>query len=136
MSASKALYARLSADATISGLVGNRIIPTFAPKGQFPQIVYELGGADRLRSHDGPIGLVKQRVTLSCISSLPTGAYNQAQSLANAVKDALENQGGTWGGVVVRKVFFQDDDDAPFTDPETNLVYQSVDQEYDIWFEG
>ena len=97
----EAVYSALSADGTVSGLVGTRIYPNVMPEGSdLPAVVYSVisdvpensftgAYADRLRG---------ARVQVDCYARPSTagGAYRQAETLAEAVDACLTSQLTCW----------------------------------------
>lgn len=134
MSAAAAIYNRLSTTSEITALVGNRIEPEFSAGPDYPRILYTIDEETAVRSHDGYAGLTSATVTISLLSS----TKSQALALADLVFGVLESQGGTWGGVKVRRCFFQGQDESVVTAAELGLshnVYE-VDAQYVVWFKG
>lgn len=90
------LRARLIADATVGGLVGQRVYPVVAPaKATLPAITYQRISGMRVQSHDGPTGLARPRFQFACMAK----TYSGAKTLANAVRRCLDGYGGTTDGV-------------------------------------
>jgi hypothetical protein len=124
----KAVYGRLSSDAGVSALVGNRIYPNTSPENVYPMIVYDCQQEpeDSLE----PMVLKEHTVTLTIV----TTSYDQAQAIAAATLISLDRQGGTWGGIFVKGFFVQQTSEDSFSDGSNpNQIYYTIDQPYRVW---
>lgn len=129
----KAIYSRLTSDAPTAAIVGTRVFPDEAPQKNrtFPLIVYELTDQQNVRSYSGSSGLASRIVRIECAAR----TKEAAQALAEAVDDALDNQSGTWGGIVVQGVFQQSRDDAIYTTMQgEDFKIWVCESEYLVWF--
>ena len=120
----EALVAILQADATVSGLVNDRIYPLVAPVGaELPAITYQRISGVRMETLQGPTGLAAPRFQFSCLAN----TYSQAKSLANAVRQALDGYSGTVNGVVIDSILCKNEQDgfnaADDENEESYLVY-------------
>jgi hypothetical protein len=111
MNAIPALFAQLSNDGAVGDLVGSsnaaRIFPKISPQalaGSYPQIVYEITDSDQARHYTGSGGLYSFNGTLFCIAD----SYAGVIALADAMRAALDNRNGTWGGVAVQGCFIDE----------------------------
>lgn len=89
MSAETALVARLREDATVAGLVGERIYPHVAPTGtDWPLVIYQDLTGRYPAANDGPGGL--RFVTIQVTAwAHGTGRYADARELADAIRASL-----------------------------------------------
>ena len=95
MSIEAALYTILSSDATVTALVGSRsprIYPLGIPAGKgVPAVVYQQINGMRPTTCDGTLGLCEALFQVTCWDDEIDGA----RSLADAVRDALDDYSGT-----------------------------------------
>jgi len=98
------VYAKLSATAAVTALVGTRIYPVFIPEdATYPAIVFTVSNAptdnqkDRKSDHD------TATVTFTYWAEAKQGlnAYGALDNVDVAVRDALDFVTGTAGGVTV-----------------------------------
>ena len=103
----KAIYSRLTNDATVSGLVSARVYP-FAAVPQsptYPYVTYQqINLVERSRSMTGDDGLRKDRVQVDVWAD----SYSGMAALANAVNDALNRWSGTEAGVTIQGSYHED----------------------------
>jgi hypothetical protein len=121
----KAIYSILANDATVTGLVGTRIKPTFIPEGlAFPAVVYRITEKQPQDTKDGVIG---------SIDTLNIDIYDdggeQIITIADAIRDALDRYRGTVQSVKIDKVIFEGESDEALI-PELALFHLS--QQYRI----
>lgn len=124
MSASVALRARLIADATISGLVGNRIYPGRAPqKPTMPYLVYHRISTIRESTLDvGNAKVPEVRMQVDVIAA--TQAV--VEEILNAMRISMDNFIGTSNGVTVLGVSVVDEQDQPeFYEGSDTVFYHS-----------
>lgn len=112
-----AIVSLLKADAVINDLVAGRIAATGLPDALArPNIVYQRIGTPRTWNNDGPDGIVRGTVQISCYAD----RYPQAKELAKAVR-ALNGFRGTVtgpsGSIVIHGIFLDDERDAPVPPP-------------------
>jgi hypothetical protein len=101
--ADEAIYGRLTTDAAASALLGDRVFKLYADQASaYPRAVVETADDERPRNYAGATGQLRCEATVTCIDR----TYKGAKALARAVRDALDNQSGTWGGAVVQRVFY------------------------------
>ncbi|HEX9904629.1 MAG TPA: DUF3168 domain-containing protein [Propylenella sp.] len=90
-----ALYALLTADATVSGIVGTRVHPVLrAQDGDLPALVMTRVGGEHAVRHEGAASFARTRVQIDSLAATATAA----QDLADAVRQALDYARGTYGG--------------------------------------
>lgn len=121
----KAVYSILSNNATVTGLVGTRIYPTFVPENiAFPAIVYRITERQPQDTKDGAIGSID---TLS-IDIYDDGGL-QTITIGDAVHGALDRYRGTVESVAIDKVVYEGESDEVLI-PELALFHLS--QQYRI----
>ena len=104
----KAIFARLGAVSAVTALIASRVYPFPAPAdGARPYVTYQMIGNPRERALDGVTGLARARMQLNCWAVTPV----EAESLAEAVRQALEGYAGTAGGVTVKHARSEDEGD-------------------------
>lgn len=116
--------AKLANDATVAGIVGNRIaVLHIGTDADLPHIVLRTISEDQPRNMQGPSGWKRTRVQVDCTASV----YTQLASLSDAVRAATDGQLGDWGaGLTVYSCVLQDLDDAPVSlgDGSGGVLYQ------------
>lgn len=138
MSAGKAIYAQLAGDAPVAAIVGTRIYPELAPEQEtFPVIVYHLSAGDSGSSYAGNVSPMKHTLTILAVVEKTPGAgspYATLDDLGVKIKAALDDQAGTWGGVVVQGAFFEDQSDDVITiGDEADRRFYIREQTYTVW---
>ena len=124
MSASKALRARLIDDATMSGLVGNRIYPGRAPqKPTMPYIVYHRISTVRAATLDtGNAKVPEVRIQCDVIAS----TQSEVETVLSQMRIVMDNFRGTSSGVTVLGVSVDDEQDQPeFYEGSDTVFYHS-----------
>ena len=87
MSLETGLYSALSADATVSGLVGARIYPEIMPFDvTYPAISYQRISTARYQTLESVDDFTQVRIQVDCWDS----TYSGVKALANAVKNAID----------------------------------------------
>lgn len=108
MSAGKAIYDILSTDSTVSGLVAARVFPFGAEQNQVkPYVVYSQISATPEKTKDRSHQIITGRYQVDIFGN----TYDEASTIADAVNDALSFKSGTFGGVVVDVITFEDEND-------------------------
>lgn len=129
-----AVKARLEATTPVTNLVGvgpnARIFPMRLPqKPTLEAITYrKIGMPTRVHAFGQDPGLMEARVSVS--SWAPT--YDRVKILGEAVRDGLSRASGTFGGVVVQGMLF--DNELDLYEDDTELY--RVNQDYLIWHEA
>lgn len=121
----KALYALLVAADTDAG---TRVYPLSLPQNPtLPALTYQRVSTPRDLSHDGDQGYADARVQINCWAhrSPSNLGYDQAKTLADQVRVALNGQFGTFGGVDVGRIQITGDRDE--WDPERSFDRVAVD---------
>lgn len=86
------------AGAAVAALVGTRMHARMLPQAPtLPAIVYQRIDTRRLHDLDGPDGLPRARMQVTCWGTTPAAAY----SLAGAVRARLDGVKGTWGTLTI-----------------------------------
>ena len=107
MNAGKAVYGILSANTGVTDIVGTRIFPEIAEQeAQTPFVIYQLQSVAPEDTHDGPSKLDEVRFEFLCYAD----SYNEAADLGVAVRAALDRVSGTYNGVNVESIQFNDVD--------------------------
>lgn len=107
MNTGKAAYGILSTNSNVTTLVGTRIFPEIAEQeAATPFIVYQLQSVDPDDTHDGPSELDEVRFEFICYAD----TYDQAADLGEKVRGALDRVSGTYNGVNVESIQFNDVD--------------------------
>jgi len=107
MNVGKAVYGILSSTSAVTDIVGTNIFPEIAEQETAtPFIVYQLQGVSPEDTHDGPSKLDEVRMEIICFSD----SYNGAADLADKVRGALDRVSGTYNGVNVESVQFNNVD--------------------------
>ena len=124
MSASKALRARLVADATMTGLVGSRIYPGRAPqKPTMPYLVYHRISTVRAATLDtGNAKVPEVRMQVDVIAA----SQSEVETIMNQMRLVMDNFRGTSAGVTVLGVSVDDEQDQPeFYEGSDTVFYHS-----------
>jgi len=107
MNIGKAIYGILSGTTEVTDIVGTKIFPEIAEQETaVPFVIYQVQSVQPEDTHDGPSKLDEVRVEVLCYDD----AYNGAADLASAVRGALDRVRGTYNGVNVESVQFNDVD--------------------------
>ena len=134
MTTGKAIYGKLSTDPTITALCAIRIYPAKSPQEQatYPLVIYAGDGGETIASFSGPSGLRKEKITVGCIGR----TYASMDALSAAVRNSLDNESGTWGGVVVQGCFFEDEREDHLSSEDTGEQFELYMKEMDftLWF--
>jgi len=120
----QALFWKLSNDTNVTALVGKNILPEylFQRNNTYPAIIYEANAdTDRDRTYAGFSGYAKSRAIIRCIGR----KYSDADALASAVINSLDDQFGNWNGLTVQRCFYMEIEEDETVDPtsEKTLLY-------------
>ena len=122
------LYTFLQSRAGLTALVGTRIYPVMAPQGvALPYVAFDRVDTRPEQALGEAAGLATTRVQFDCYAA---GA-KQAKELADALRQALDGQSGTWGSVVVGACLWLNELDV--YEPETGSYAVPVD--FDVIYE-
>jgi hypothetical protein len=92
----EALIGQLLASSSLAALVAARVYPARRPQASdLPAVVLTRVDGVRQYADEGPIDLVQSRVQLDCWAR----TYAEAKAVARAVRDALLDLEGVYGGV-------------------------------------
>ena len=109
MSAGKAIYGILSANAGVAALVSTRIYPDIATQDTaFPFVVYQIEGTTPSDTKDG----VSKMDMVDFAVMAYAKSYTSAQDIASACRTALDRYSGTMQGVAVDSIIFKDQQSA------------------------
>lgn len=124
MSAAKAMRARLVSDATVIGLVGQRIYPGKAPQDTtLPYVVYHRISTTRTPTLGGPTNVPETRMQLDILAATQASA----EQVANAVRSRLDGYTGTSASVSVLSSVVEDEQDlSEAIDGSDSLYYRVV----------
>ena len=107
MNTGKAVYGILSTNSGVTDLVSTRIFPEIAEQeAATPFIVYQLQSVAPEDTHDGPSKLDEVRFEFICYAD----TYDAAADVGVKVRAALDRVSGTYNGVNVESVQFNDVD--------------------------
>lgn len=110
MTAAGDLRSFLISDATITGLVSERIYPLTLPQSPvLPALTYSWISATRIPVMDAPIGMASPRIQIDCWAA----TYLVAVELFEAVRQRLDGFKGTLtvGGTLVHGAFLDSERD-------------------------
>lgn len=104
------LYAFLTANAGVFGLVGERIYPQVIPQdAPMPAVAYQRISSPREYSHyPGASGLARARMQFTCEGD----SYRQAKRVAEAIRAALSGYKGVAGDVTIGAAFLENENDS------------------------
>ncbi len=98
----------LKNDEGVSDIVGARVYPIVRSQGAaLPAVTYQRISTPRIRGLDGRAGLQSPRFQINCWAE----TYTVAVKLAHFVGKALDDLSGTIGGLLIRAVDLDDEDD-------------------------
>lgn len=102
------LVALLLADSGVSALVGTRIYPLKLPQDDgLPAIRFQRISGERVRTLDGPTGLVRPRIQIDAYGK----TYAEAKAVAEAVEALLDGYSGPAGTDQIEAVSLETDRD-------------------------
>ena len=134
MSISQAIYGQLSTDVSVAALSGGRVFPHTAPPmvKEYPLVVYSASMQEPERHTTGNSSLQSYKVDVACIAI----TLADAEELADAVTDCLDNQSGTWGEQVVHAAFLEDDSEDMVTVADSpHDRYYILERSYLVWLQ-
>lgn len=121
----KAVYAILTGDATVSGLVSTRVYPVRAPQDvSYPYVVYTPTNTTPTDTKDGvsPLDVIGVQVDVY------DDNYDDMVTLAGAIRNALDRYSGTAGGQAVQRIRLVSE----VSDQVPDLQIFWISQDYDI----
>lgn len=121
------LYTYLTAQAGITSIVSDRVYPEqLKAKPVFPAITYRIESHDFDRTHEGNGGFVRSDYMLDAWSVSHSGAI----TLSNAIRTALMNVSGAFGGIDVNPILVTS---GPVTVFEESVKAYRITQIFSIW---
>jgi len=128
----KALYYILENDVTTFGLVSTRVYPNRVPQSAAaPMIAYFQITGDR----DHVLGSATGYVTARFQLNLWDDDYTGARTLANAVRNALDDYAGTVGTVVIHRILIDSERDMSEFPSDTQLLFRyGKVLDFTVWF--
>jgi hypothetical protein len=128
----KSLYYILANDATIAGLVSTKIYPNHIPQSATaPMIVYVQITGDRDHVLGSATGYVKATFQLN----LWDDDYSGARTLANAVRNLLDDYSGAVGTVVIHRILIENERDISEFPSDTQLLFRyGKVLDFTVWF--
>ncbi len=103
----KAIYSLLTADATVSGIVGTKVYPYLAVEDiAYPYIVYTEEALEPTDTKDG----VSELDTVTVQIELYSETLTELNTLADAVRTELDRYSGSNSGLTIQSVHFQAQD--------------------------
>lgn len=117
-----AVYSILTADSTLSALVGTRIYPNVVPQDvTLPAVAYQRISTSRVYSHSpGVSQLARPRFQFTSVAR----SYSDVKAVANALRGALDAYGGTAASVLVFTMLSQNEFDTFSDDGDLHTVRQ------------
>lgn len=126
------LRSALVASTAVTSVIASRIYPVLAPaSAALPFVTWRRSGIERAQTLTGPAGLPRVSVEYSIYGT----TYEQARSVADAMRLVLDGYGGTADNTTVKQTSLEDESDDFVTLAGADLppVYQ-VTQRYDLWW--
>ena len=129
--AGNVIYNKLVNTVGVTNLVSTRIRPSRAAQSDvYPYIVYEKISEPSLQTKDGNSGWYKARYQLSILAT----SLSSVQTIADAVRTALDGVGGTIAGFTVQRITFEDERDIFNDNSAIDGVYM-LQQDYFLTFQ-
>lgn len=134
MGIGNAISAKLFSDSAVAAIIGDRIFPAIAPQDGrvYPQLVYAVENASGKDTYAGDDNLISRTVRVACLAL----TYDAADSLSEAVFNAIDDQSGTWGGTQVQGCFYEDqtEDTQADDDAGQGSVVFIIEHQYTVWY--
>ncbi len=129
----RAIAAKLEADETVTGLVGDRMYVALLPQeSDLPAIVYRRTSEEEVGSLAGSSALAMAAIEVNALAE----EFAQARALAKAIRDALRYASGELGGVVVQTIVpAPDDADELLPLPGAEEGVHRIVKNYVVWYE-
>jgi hypothetical protein len=129
------LRSALIANATVAGLVSNRVYPVVAPaSAALPFVTWRRVAIRRQQTLGAPMGMPVTSVEYSIYGA----TYEQAREVADAMRSVLDGYGGTSNNTEVKQTSLEQesDDFVTLAGAELPPAYQ-ITQQYDtFWIES
>jgi len=131
-SVGQAIYNHLKASSDVTNIISTKIYPSVLPQGgSLPACTYSQISGVRIHAMGQDPGLTHPRYQISSWST----SYSQVHSLAEKVRQSLQDYSGTTGGGVnIQRIFFDQETELPEVDQDSRLVTYQIAQEYIIWY--
>ena len=121
------LYTFLNAQTVVTDIVSSRIYPEILESDPtYPAITYRIESHDFDRTFEGNGGFVRSDYMLDAWSQTHSGAI----TLSNAIRTALMNHSGSFGGINVNKILVSS---GPVTVFEDSVEAYRITQIFSIW---
>ena len=127
------LRTALVGSTNVTTLVGLRIYPVLAPAtASLPFVTWRRTGIERAQTLGSPSGMPRVTVEYGIYGT----TYEQARSVADAMRRILDGYGGTVDNTTVNQTSLENESDDFVTLAGADLppVYQ-VTQTYDVWWQ-
>jgi hypothetical protein len=127
------LRSALVASTAVTSIIGTKIYPVVAPASTgLPFVTWRRTGIERTQTLSSPMGMPRVSVEYSIYGT----TYEQARSVADAMRVVLDGYGGTVDNTEVKQTSLEDesDDFVQLAGADLPPVYQ-VTQQYDIWWQ-
>lgn len=127
------LRSALVGSTAVTSIIGTKIYPVVAPASTtVPFVVWRRTGIERSQTLTTPMGMPRVSVEYSIYGT----TYEQARSVADAMRVVLDGYGGTVDNTEVKHTSLEDesDDFVQLAGADLPPVYQ-VTQQYDIWWQ-
>lgn len=113
MNIAPAVFDLLRNDATIQGIVGDRIYPDQIPQNvPYPALVHYKQSVERTAFKDSPTVNYKVRYQVDVYAA----KFSEAETLAQAVETKLHGYSGTVKGINIQNCYYQDKSDDSFVE--------------------
>lgn len=129
MSAPKAIFARLKTESGVVAVCRNVFAADCEEGTTFPRIVFEIEDDERPRTYQGSSGVLKTTAKIDCTAT----TYKAAHDIGQAVKTALDNQSGTWGGVKACAFYRGANEEHDQPQPGTGKDTYTRTLQFDVW---
>lgn len=121
----KAIYSILTGDATLTGLVETKIYPVQAPqRTSIPFVVYRENSTIPVNHQDGTAPIDGKLIQIDTYAATLT----EAHTIGERIRTLLDNYSGTASDVVIRRMWFVDQDDGDYVE---DLGFHGISQEYE-----
>lgn len=132
MSIEASLFSKLSGDARITSIVGQKISPHVAKRdSELPYITFQRLDSEGVQHMLRPSALVEELFQFDCYSDSSV----QVDAMAEALRDIMDGLRGTIGTDEVRRITLQDRRD--FVTPENQGAEEYVfraSMDFSIWY--
>jgi len=131
----EALKTFLLAQSGLTDLIGQRYYPLILPQEcQLPAVTYEKMSGDRIHAFSADIG-ASPTIQLSAYGATYTSASAVFEQLRSALQNYLNTTMGGAGGLSVKAVILEDEDDDYETDSKGTIEKYIKYGDFTIWYE-